>query len=74
MQECSGNIIGDGFITVQGKKKLDTWISAMFLGQEKHCYGEPIMHVHAIVIFMNSVFTDIVKPEGWDSWNQRSHK
>jgi len=78
MQKCAINVIGDGFITAQGKNTWDqisgfVFSSCRISGTGKVLLGRAY-NAFATVIFMNSIFTDIIKPEGWDIWNQSGHE
>ncbi|KAJ8448479.1 hypothetical protein Cgig2_012123 [Carnegiea gigantea] len=77
-QKCSINVTGDGYITAQGKSTSDQLSGFVFnrcivSGQGQALLGRAY-DAFASVIFMNSYFGDVIKPEGWDLWKQTGYK
>ena len=71
-------MIGDGFITAQGKYQSDQISGFVFNTCSVSGTGKTLLgrayNAFAAVIFTKSVFTDIIKPEGWDIWKQTGHE
>ncbi|KAJ8447086.1 hypothetical protein Cgig2_022815 [Carnegiea gigantea] len=77
-EKCSIKVIGDGFITAQGKHQSDQISGFVFNTCSVSGIGKALLgrayNAFATVIFTKSVFTDIIEPEGWDIWKQTGHE
>ncbi|CAN0902507.1 Probable pectinesterase 29 [Linum grandiflorum] len=74
-EDCAIKVIGGGYITAQAREKEEDTSGFVFKrcsitgirGQMAYL-GRP-WRKYARVLFYKSELTDIVEPEGWDSWN-----
>jgi len=78
LQNCHINVTGDGYITAQGKDASDQLSGFVFNKCSVSGQGQTLLGraygAYATVIFINSNFGNIIKPEGWDIWRQISHR
>jgi len=78
MQNCSINVTGDGYITAQGKTMRDETSGFVFNGCNISGRGKTLLgrayKAFATVIFVDSEFSDVIKPEGWNIWGQTAHQ
>ncbi|CAI8593793.1 unnamed protein product [Vicia faba] len=77
-ERCSINVIGDGYITAQGRESPND--SNGFVFKDSHVFGNATTYLgrawrqYARVLFYNTNLTNVIQPLGWDSWNFNTHE
>ncbi|KAI6684581.1 hypothetical protein NL676_030494 [Syzygium grande] len=78
VETVASSIDRDGYITAQGRESADDPTAFVFIkGQvtgEGHTYLGRAWRQYSRVIFYETDMSDVVKPEGWDSWNFQGHE
>ncbi|XP_057515582.1 probable pectinesterase 29 [Amaranthus tricolor] len=75
---CLINVTGEGYITAQGRNSSTDTNGYVFnyctvLGTGHADLGRPY-RAYSRVIFLNSMFTKVVNPQGWSIWCQQGHE
>uniref|UniRef100_A0A803KMX7 pectinesterase n=1 Tax=Chenopodium quinoa TaxID=63459 RepID=A0A803KMX7_CHEQI len=78
LQHCSINVMGGGYITAQSRSSANDTSGFVF----RKCHVSGTGHADlgraydafARVIFIDSIFSEAVNPEGWFIWHQNGHE
>ncbi|MCL7042593.1 hypothetical protein MKW94_010218 [Papaver nudicaule] len=70
--------VAAGFITAQGRDSLESPSAFVFKGCQVFGTGKVYLgrawRSHSTVLFYRSKLTDVVVPEGWNSWDYAGHE
>ncbi|KAL2941637.1 putative pectinesterase 55, partial [Bienertia sinuspersici] len=76
--QCAINVTGDGFITAQGRLAANDTGGYVFRGCDIFGIGHAFLgrahYAFSRVIFIDSKFSNAVKPKGWFIWKQTGHE
>ncbi|XP_021734791.1 probable pectinesterase 66 [Chenopodium quinoa] len=77
-EQCTINVTGAGWITAQSRPSTDDTTGYVFRNCDVSGTGHADLgrayNASARVIFIDSKFSEVVNPKGWDIWNQSGHE
>ncbi|WCJ33214.1 Pectin lyase-like superfamily protein [Euphorbia peplus] len=77
-EDCSIQVVGDGFITAQGRENPNDESGFVFKRCKIYGFGSAYLgrpwRQYSRVLFYASHFSDVVNPQGWDPWNSVGHE